>query len=75
LALWIAGIAVYAAHSWVRQPDRRLYLADPVSFSVIWRSPAGAPSKPSCWVAPAPIKQLLVVEPDKIICPVDRGRN
>jgi hypothetical protein len=35
----------------------------------------GAPPTPSCWVVPAPIKNLVVMEPDRIICPVDRGRN
>jgi hypothetical protein len=69
VALWIvAGIAVYVVHTWMQ----------PRGAPIIGLTKATlieAPSKPSCWVVPAPIKQLLVVEPDRIICPVDRGRN
>jgi hypothetical protein len=64
------ALAVYAAFGillalgtlGLRHPrtDSRLYLADP---------------HVSCWTVPAPIKNLVVMEPDKIICPVYHGRN
>jgi hypothetical protein len=46
-------------------------------FSAI-KTPAadlGEPLPSGCRFVAAPIKNLVVMEPDKIICPVTRGRN